>query len=440
MLPGNIEHFIGVAQVPIGIAGPLLVNGEHAQGEFYVPMATAEGTLVASYNRGMKLLHAAGGVTTTILDDRMQRAPVVPLRRAPARRATFGEWLDEHFDEIKAAAEATTRSGKLQDIEQYSGQPDPLHALQLHDRRRRRARTSPARRRRPRATGSVEHYPGIEQFFLESNFATDKKSSQINMLRTRGKRVVAEATIPDALLKQRMSSGTELMYRARQVSNLGGFMSGVNNNGAHSANGITAMFIATGQDVANVAESSAGFVYAELRAERRLLLLDHDPVADRRRPTAAARGSRRSASAWSCSAATAAGKVRKFAEIVAATVLCGELSLGSAIVAEEWVDAHDLYGRNRPDRSTGASAPSPRGEPAGEREQRVVAPVDHALLQRDDRVVGDVDALRADLGAALGDVAQAEAALVRDEVRAGRAVSSGCISRLAMRTRKRGPK
>src|SRR4051794_37516041 len=72
---GNVEHFIGVAQVPIGLAGPLLVNGEHAQGEFYVPMATAEGTLVASYNRGMRLLHEAGGVTTTILDDRMQRAP-----------------------------------------------------------------------------------------------------------------------------------------------------------------------------------------------------------------------------------------------------------------------------------------------------------------------------------------------------------------------------
>ena len=75
LLTGNVEQFVGVAQVPIGLAGPLLVNGEHAQGEFYVPLATAEGTLVASYNRGMRLLHAAGGVTTTIMDDRMQRAP-----------------------------------------------------------------------------------------------------------------------------------------------------------------------------------------------------------------------------------------------------------------------------------------------------------------------------------------------------------------------------
>ena len=118
-LPGNIEHFTGVAQVPLGIAGPLLVNGEHAQGEFYVPMATAEGTLVASYNRGMKLLHAAGGVKTTIMDDRMQRAPAFLFESARGARA-FGEWLDVHFDEIREVAESTTRSGRLQDIEQYS--------------------------------------------------------------------------------------------------------------------------------------------------------------------------------------------------------------------------------------------------------------------------------------------------------------------------------
>src|SRR5579875_668393 len=106
---GNIEQFLGVAQVPIGLAGPLLVNGEHAQGEFYVPMATAEGTLVASYNRGMRLLHEAGGVTTTIMDDRMQRAPAFLFPSARGVRAS-GQWLRAHFEDIKAAAAATTRS------------------------------------------------------------------------------------------------------------------------------------------------------------------------------------------------------------------------------------------------------------------------------------------------------------------------------------------
>src|SRR5947199_1437064 len=118
ILPGNVEHFIGVAQVPIGVAGPLLVNGEHAQGDYYVPLATAEGTLVASYNRGMKLLREAGGVTTTVVDDAMQRAPAFLFDSAREARA-FGQWLNEHFAEIKQVAQSTTRSGRLRDIEQY---------------------------------------------------------------------------------------------------------------------------------------------------------------------------------------------------------------------------------------------------------------------------------------------------------------------------------
>src|SRR4051794_5910440 len=109
---GNVEHFVGAAQVPLGIAGPLLVDGEHAQGEFYVPMATAEGTLVASYNRGMRLLYEAGGVKTTIVADHMQRAPAFMFTDARAARA-FSAWLEEHVAEIKAAAEGTTSTGHL---------------------------------------------------------------------------------------------------------------------------------------------------------------------------------------------------------------------------------------------------------------------------------------------------------------------------------------
>jgi len=344
-LPGNIEHFTGVAQVPLGVAGPLLVDGEHAQGEFYVPMATAEGTLVASYNRGMKLLHAVGGVKTTVVDDRMQRAPAFLFESAREARA-FGEWLDEHFDEIREVAESTTNSGRLQDIEQYSA------SRILYTRFNYTTGDAAGQNMTGKATQAAAHwileqYPAIDQFFLEGNFATDKKSSQINMLRTRGKRVVAEATIPDALFKEVMNSSSELMYRARQVSNLGGFMSGVNNNGSHSANGITAIFIATGQDVANVAESSAAFVYTELRENGDYyysLTIPSLIVGTYGGGTGLAT-QRECLELLDC---YGKDKVRKFAEIVAATVLCGELSLGSAIVAEEWVNAHDLHGRNRP--------------------------------------------------------------------------------------------
>jgi hydroxymethylglutaryl-CoA reductase (NADPH) len=345
ILSGNVEHFLGVAQVPIGLAGPLLVNGEHAQGEFYVPLATAEGTLVASYNRGMRLLYESGGVTTTILDDRMQRAPAFLFPSAREAR-DFGRWLRDNFDAIKDAAESTTRSGKLIEIEQYSA------SRMLYTRFDYTTGDAAGQNLTGKATQAacrwiVENYPGIEHYFLESNFATDKKSSQVNMLHTRGKRVVAEAVITDEVIQRVMRSSTELMFRARQVSNLGGFMSGVNNNGAHSANGITAIFIATGQDAANVAESSAAFVHVELRPNGDYYYSVTIPsliVATYGGGTGLAT-QRECLEMLGC---YGKGKVAKFAEIVAATVLCGELSLGSAIVAEEWVEAHDLYGRNRP--------------------------------------------------------------------------------------------
>ena len=192
--------------MPIGIAGPLLVDGEHAKGEFYVPLATAEGTLVASYNRGMKLLREAGGVKTTVIDDAMQRAPSFLFESAREARA-FGEWLTEHFDEIKEAAEATTSTGKLRNIEQYSA------GRILFTRFNYTTGDAAGQNLSGKATAAacdwiLANYPDVEHFFLESNFATDKKSSQVNMLSTRGKRVVAEAVIPNDLVKRIMRSDT----------------------------------------------------------------------------------------------------------------------------------------------------------------------------------------------------------------------------------------
>jgi hydroxymethylglutaryl-CoA reductase (NADPH) len=341
---GNVEQFLGVSQVPIGLAGPLLVDGEHAQGEFYVPMATAEGTLVASYNRGMRLLYEAGGVKTTIMADRMQRAPVFIMPSAREARAFCG-WLDEHFEEIKAAAETTTRSGKLKEIERYTA------ARHVYTRFNYTTGDAAGQNMTGKATQEacrwiVGQFPEIEHYFLEGAFATDKKSSQVNMLRTRGKRVIAEAVIPNALIERIMHTTSAMLFRARQVNNLGGFMSGVNNNGAHSANGITALFIATGQDAANVAESSAAYAYAELRDNGDYYYSVTIPALI----VATYGGGTSLATQRECLEMLGCygkGKVQKLAEIVAATVLCGDLSLGAAVVAEEWVQAHDLFGRNR---------------------------------------------------------------------------------------------
>ena len=345
VLPGNVEQFIGVAQVPIGVAGPLLVHGEHAQGEFYVPLATTEGTLVASYNRGMKLLHAAGGVTTTICDDAMQRAPSFLFKSAREAR-DFGVWVTENFATIKQYAESTTSVGKLRDIEQYSA--SRFRFLRFNYTTGDAAGQNMVGKATKAACDWIRSvYPQIEHYYLESNFATDKKASHVNTLRTRGKRVVAEATIPAHLLESLMHTSVERTYRARQVSTLAGQLSGTNNNGAHSANAITALFIATGQDVANVAESSSALVYTETTPNGDYYYSITIPALI----VGTYGGGTGLATQRECLellGCYGAGNVRKFAEIVAATVLCGELSLGTAIAAEEWVSSHEQYGRNRP--------------------------------------------------------------------------------------------
>lgn len=341
---GNVENFIGTAQVPIGIAGPLLVRGEHARGEFYVPLATTEGTLVASYNRGMKLAHLAGGVKVSIVADRMQRAPVFGFDSAREAR-DFGTWVSSHFDAIKEEAESTTHTGRLHDIEQFSA--SRYLFLRFNFTTGDAAGQNMVGRATARACGWIRaRYPAIRYFCLESNLATDKKSSHINVLATRGKRVIAETIIPAGATEEIMRATPGQMYAARQVSNLGGMLAGVNNNGNHSVNGIAALFLATGQDVANVAEASAALVHAELLADGSYYYSITIPAlivatygGGTGLPT-----QRECLELLDC---YGSGRVRKFAEIVAATALCGELSLGSAVVTEEWVDAHERLGRNR---------------------------------------------------------------------------------------------
>lgn len=345
VLPGNVENFMGVAQIPIGLAGPLLVNGEYAKGEFFVPLATTEGTLVASYNRGMKLLRASGGVTTTVVDDAMQRAPVFVFKSAREAR-DFGAWVRENFAEIKAKAETTTTMGKLRDIEQYPASRF-LYLRFNYTTGDAAGQNMVSKATKAACDWIMSVYPDIERYQLEGSFATDKKTSFVNTLHTRGKKVIAEAVIPNQALKEIMHVGAAEVFRARLASQFGGFLAGVNNNGAHSANGITAMFIACGQDAANVAESSAAAVYGELTPSGDYYYSVTIPsliVATYGGGTGLPT-QRECLEMMDC---YGKDRVKKFAEIVAATVLCGELSLGTAVIADEWVSSHEQYGRNRP--------------------------------------------------------------------------------------------
>jgi hydroxymethylglutaryl-CoA reductase (NADPH) len=344
-LPGNVENFTGVAQVPIGIAGPLRIGGEHAQGDFYVPLATTEGTLVSSYNRGMRLLTESGGVKTTVVDDAMQRAPVFVL--ADARDARdFGQWVDEHLDGIRAAAQSTTRIGKLRDIHQFA--VGPLRYLRFNYTTGDAAGQNMVGKATYAACEwIVAHYPRHCEYFLSGNIDTDKKHSQMNMLFTRGKRVIAEAVIQRELMHKYMHIDPMHLVRTRGVQMTGAFLAGSSNNGAHAANALAAMFIATGQDVANVAESHAALTYTRL-------LDNGDFYWSVTLPSlivATYGGGTGLATQKQCLELLGCygqGKVKKLAEICAAVVLAGETSLVAAMLHGDWVTAHERLGRNRP--------------------------------------------------------------------------------------------
>ena len=343
-LQGNIENFAGVAQIPLGFAGPLTIHGEHAKGDFVVPMATTEGTLVASYNRGMKIVNLSGGVTVSVVGDSMQRAPVFVFENAREAR-DFVKWVQENNDRIREEAEATSSVAKLQYIDPYLA--SKFAYLRFNFSTGDAAGQNMVGRATFAASGwIIDNYPGIKHFFLESNLATDKKASQVNIMHTRGKRVTAEAVIKRDVLIQNMRVEPESLFHHYGISNIGVILSGANNNGLHSANGITAIFIATGQDVANVSESSAGIVYAELTPDKDLYFSITIPsliVATYGGGTSLAT-QQESLRLLDC---VGKGKVNKFAEIVAGTVLAGEISLAAAISSSDWVSSHEKYGRNR---------------------------------------------------------------------------------------------
>jgi len=274
----------------------------------------------------------------------MQRAPVFVFENARAARDFVG-WVRANTGKIAEEAEATSRVAKLQEIDCYLA--NRFAYLRFNFTTGDAAGQNMVGRATFAACSWIlDTYAGIQRFYLESNFATDKKASQVNIMRTRGKRVTAEAVIKRDVLIQQMRVEPESLAYHYNVANVGTLLSGANNNGLHSANAITAMFIATGQDVANVAESSAGVLYAELLPDRDLYLSITIPsliVATHGGGTGLAT-QRECLEILGC---RGAGKVNKLAEIVAGVVLAGEISLACAISSAEWVSSHEQYGRHR---------------------------------------------------------------------------------------------
>jgi hydroxymethylglutaryl-CoA reductase (NADPH) len=349
-MAGNCEQLFGVAQVPIGVAGPLVVNGEHAIGEFYVPMATIEGTLIASYNRGMRVIRESGGVTTTIVGESMQRAPVFIFKNARDAR-DFGLWMTENFDQIKAQAESTTSVGKLLEIEQY-----PVHNMVYT-----RFDYSTGDAAGQNMTGGATFvacewirgaYPKMRTYGLSGGMDSEKKTSFVNSLKGRGRKVTAEITIPRQVLKDVLRTTPENLRNSTGINTLAAFLTGASNNAAHPANGLAALYMATGQDMANIGEANQCSVYNYVTSSGDLYYSITLPALI----MATYGGGTGLATQRECLELMdcfGKGKAYKLIEIAAGLVVAGELSLVSAARTDketgtnEWVDAHEILGRNR---------------------------------------------------------------------------------------------
>lgn len=344
----NIENPIGAVQIPLGIAGPLLIKGEYAKGEFYVPLATSEGALVASINRGCRAITLSGGATAIVLKDGMARAPVF-WTPSLADAVKLVRWVEENFDKLKEAAESTTRHGKLKHIQPFIvGNNVWLRFVY---------ETGDAMGMNMTTIATDVAVKVLEKEFekakcisLSGNLCVDKKPSILNELLGRGKTVVAEAIVKRSVVEEKLKTVPEAIVEVNVRKNLvGSARAGSISYNAHFANIIAAIFIATGQDVAQVVESSLGFTWAEINEDEDLLISVTLPSLEvgtvgggTRLPT--------QVEALRILGVQGGGdppgtNAKKFAEIIAATVLAGELSLLAALAAGHLAEAHKRLGR-----------------------------------------------------------------------------------------------
>jgi hydroxymethylglutaryl-CoA reductase (NADPH) len=346
-LRGNIEQFIGMTQVPTGLMGPLRINGLHAHGDFYVPLATSEGTLVASYDRGARLSTYAGGVSTLVTAEHVQRAPAFIFEKL-VDAATFVAWATENFERFCEVAATRTRHGRLLDLQAHIEANHVYLIFSYHtaDAAGQNMVTLCTAAICEEILASTPVQP--ESWFLEANMSGDKKATVLSFLHVRGRNALAEVELPRKLIEDGLRTTPEKMAEFWRVSFVGGSESGSIGVSGHIANGLAALFLACGQDVACVSEASVGITRMEVTRRGSLYcgvtlpnLIVGTVGGGTRLPT-----QRECLRILGCEGA-AEGESRgtKLAEICAAVALAGEVSIVGAICAGEFAQAHKKLGR-----------------------------------------------------------------------------------------------
>ena len=346
---GNIENPIGTVQMPVGIAGPLLIHGNHAKGTFYVPMATTEGALVRSYERGMVTITRAGGASTRIYMDENRISPVFFFQDVP-QAFEFAQALPGYMDQLQQEANSTTNHGRLLRVECYPIGREVQVNFCYH--------TGDAQgmnmivKATEKACQWLMGHCEAKKYYIFSGLNSEKRASGFLLGGGKGKKVTAGVLIPKKLARLYLHASTKQIYDLWHHTVLGHLQANAIGYNGHYANGLTAIFIACGQDVANVANAAVGITNFELTEEEDLyasVTLPSLTVAT----IGGGTGLGTSHECLDMLGCVGGGKATKFAEIVAASLLAGELSMASAIASSEFVDAHETYGRNRPEDSNG---------------------------------------------------------------------------------------
>ena len=342
---GNVENFIGLLRMPLGLAGPLRVNGLAAKGDYWVPLATTEAALVASYHRGCRIITAAGGCSAMVLYESLSRAPAFVFETA-GDACRFVVWAMARFEDFQKTAATTTSHGQLVDIgctvegnhvylnfEFTTGDASGQNMVTL-------------------ATQAVcdlilaESPVSPLRYYVESNLSGDKKASARAFTSARGKKVTAEVKLTGDLISKLLHTTPDAMADYWRMSAIGGVLSGTLGLQGHFANGLAALYLATGQDAACVAESATGVTRFEVTPDGGLYASVTLPGI----MVGTVGGGTSLPTQNAClklMGLAGDGKSRALAEVCAGLLLAGELSIIAALSAGHFSRAHRKLARTR---------------------------------------------------------------------------------------------
>lgn len=339
----HIENLLGEIRVPVGLAGPLRINGLFAKGDYYLPLATTEAALVASYNRGCQAISRAGGATSIMLAEGVSRSPGFVFARA-ADAGHFAIWVTEQQEKLSEVAATTTRHGRLEDISfTVEGNHLYLH-LNFY------TGDAAGQNMVTLATQAVCDYliqaAPIKplRHFVEANMSGDKKASMLSFMGVRGKKVCAEIVLSPDIVTGILRTTPAHMAEYALLSALGGVMSGTIGVQGHYANGLAALFLATGQDVACISEASIGVTRMTVSENGSLyasVTLPNLIVGT----VGGGTGLPTQAACLDLMNLRGSGKAGAFAEVCAALCLAGELSIIAALSAGHFASAHGKLAR-----------------------------------------------------------------------------------------------